>query len=202
MEKNLSKVFENQNIVQENNFDSIKITLASPEKIKSWSYGEIKKPETINYRTFRPEKDGLFCSRIFGPVKDYECHCGKYKGIRYRGIICDRCGVEVTRKKVRRERMGHITLAVPIVHIWYLRSIPSKLSYLAGRSTKELERVIYYEMYMVLDPADSGLKPFDLIEEEDYLDYEQKFGFSAVSEERRDNDDYFYAAMGAGCAVI
>lgn len=169
--------------IQSNNLDtsksysSITIGLASPESILARSYGEILKPETINYRSYKPEKDGLFCEKIFGPVKDYECHCGKYKGIRYRGIICDRCGVEVTRKKVRRERMGHITLAVPIVHIWYLRSIPSKLSYLAGRSTKELERVIYYEMYMVLDPADSGLKPFDLIEEEDYLDYEQKFGF-------------------------
>ena len=166
MEKNLTKNFVNQNVINENNFDSIKITLASPEKIKSWSYGEIKKPETINYRTFRPEKDGLFCSRIFGPVKDYECLCGKYKRMKFRGIICEKCGVEVTKSNVRRERMGHITLAVPIVHIWYLRSIPSKLSYLAGRSTKELERVIYYEMYMVLEPSDSGLKPFDLIEEE------------------------------------
>ena len=125
-------------------YSSITIGLSSPEKILQRSFGEVLKPETINYRSYKPEKDGLFCEKIFGPVKDYECHCGKYKGIRYRGIICDRCGVEVTRKKVRRERMGHITLAVPIVHIWYLRSIPSKLSYLAGTSTKELERVIYY----------------------------------------------------------
>ena len=124
-------------------YNSITIGLASPEKILQRSYGEVLKPETINYRSYKPEKDGLFCEKIFGPVKDYECHCGKYKGIRYRGIICDRCGVEVTRKKVRRERMGHITLAVPIVHIWYLRSIPSKLSYLTGKSTKDLERVIY-----------------------------------------------------------
>ena len=188
--------------IQSNNLDtsksysSITIGLASPEAILAKSYGEILKPETINYRSYKPEKDGLFCEKIFGPVKDYECHCGKYKGIRYRGIICDRCGVEVTRKKVRRERMGHITLAVPIVHIWYLRSIPSKLSYLAGKSTKELERVIYYEMYMVLEPADSGFNPFDLIEEDEYLELEQKYGFSAVDEERRDNEDYFYAAMG------
>ena len=113
-------------------YNAITIGLSSPEKILQRSYGEVLKPETINYRSYKPEKDGLFCEKIFGPVKDYECHCGKYKGIRYRGIICDRCGVEVTRKKVRRERMGHITLAVPVVHIWYLRSIPSKLSYLAG----------------------------------------------------------------------
>ncbi|HIA80024.1 MAG TPA: DNA-directed RNA polymerase subunit beta', partial [Candidatus Marinimicrobia bacterium] len=160
------------------------------------SYGEILKPETINYRSYKPEKDGLFCEKIFGPVKDYECHCGKYKGIRYRGIICDRCGVEVTRKKVRRERMGHITLAVPVVHIWYLRSIPSKLSYLAGKSTKELERVIYYEMYMVLEPVQSGLGKFDLIDEDEYLELEKQFGYIAVTEEERDNEDYFYAAMG------
>ena len=177
-------------------YKSITIGLASPESVLARSYGEILKPETINYRSYKPEKDGLFCEKIFGPVKDYECHCGKYKGIRYRGIICDRCGVEVTRKKVRRERMGHITLAVPIVHIWYLRSIPSKLSYLAGKSTKELERVIYYEMYMVLDPVDSGLKRFDLIEEDEYLELEEQYGYAAVSEEKRENDEYFYAAMG------
>ena len=177
-------------------YKSITIGLASPESVLARSYGEILKPETINYRSYKPEKDGLFCEKIFGPVKDYECHCGKYKGIRYRGIICDRCGVEVTRKKVRRERMGHITLAVPIVHIWYLRSIPSKLSYLAGKSTKELERVIYYEMYMVLDPDDSGLKRFDLIEEDEYLELEEQYGYAAVSEEKRENDEYFYAAMG------
>ena len=158
-------------------YNSITIGLASPEKILQRSYGEVLKPETINYRSYKPEKDGLFCEKIFGPVKDYECHCGKYKGIRYRGIICDRCGVEVTRKKVRRERMGHITLAVPIVHIWYLRSIPSKLSYLAGKSTKELERVIYYEMFMVIEPGESGLDKFELIEEDEYIKYEDQFGY-------------------------
>ena len=177
-------------------YSSITIGLSSPEKILQRSFGEVLKPETINYRSYKPEKDGLFCEKIFGPVKDYECHCGKYKGIRYRGIICDRCGVEVTRKKVRRERMGHITLAVPIVHIWYLRSIPSKLSYLAGKSTKELERVIYYEMFMVIEPGDSGLEKFELIEEEEYLDLEEQFGYMAVTDEDRDNDNYFYATMG------
>jgi len=177
-------------------YNSITIGLSSPEKILQRSYGEVLKPETINYRSYKPEKDGLFCEKIFGPVKDYECHCGKYKGIRYRGIICDRCGVEVTRKKVRRERMGHITLAVPVVHIWYLRSIPSKLSYLAGKSTKELERVIYYEMFMVIEPGASGLERFELLEEDDYLDIEEQFGYNAVSEDDRDNDNYFYAIMG------
>ena len=177
-------------------YNSITIGLASPESILARSYGEVLKPETINYRSYKPEKDGLFCEKIFGPVKDYECHCGKYKGIRYRGIICDRCGVEVTRKKVRRERMGHITLAVPVVHIWYLRSIPSKISYLAGKSTKDLERVIYYEMFMIIEPGASGLEPFELIEEEEYLDIEEQFGYMAVSEEDRDNENYFYATMG------
>ena len=177
-------------------YSSITIGLASPEKILQRSYGEVLKPETINYRSYKPEKDGLFCEKIFGPVKDYECHCGKYKGIRYRGIICDRCGVEVTRKKVRRERMGHITLAVPVVHIWYLRSIPSKLSYLAGKSTKELERVIYYETFMVIEPGDSGLERFELIEEDEYFNYEEQFGYMAVSDEDRDNENYFYAIMG------
>jgi DNA-directed RNA polymerase subunit beta' len=177
-------------------FNSITIGLASPETILARSYGEVLKPETINYRSYKPEKDGLFCEKIFGPVKDYECHCGKYKGIRYRGIICDRCGVEVTRKKVRRERMGHITLAVPVVHIWYLKSIPSKLSYLVGLSTKDLERIIYYETFVVIEPGKSGLQPLDLIDEEEYLKVEREFGFYAVSDEERDNEEYFYAAMG------
>ena len=176
-------------------YNSITIGFASPEKIQR-SYGEVLKPETINYRSYKPEKDGLFCEKIFGPVKDYECHCGKYKGIRYRGIICDRCGVEVTRKKVRRERMGHITLAVPIVHIWYLRSIPSKLSYLTGKSTKDLERVIYYEMFLIIEPGNSGLEKFSLIDEDEYLENEEQFGYLAVSEEDRDNENYFYASMG------
>lgn len=177
-------------------YESITIGLASPEMILARSYGEILKPETINYRSYKPEKDGLFCEKIFGPVKDYECHCGKYKGIRYRGIICDRCGVEVTRKKVRRERMGHITLAVPIIHIWYLRSIPSKLAYLTGLKTKQLERIIYYETFVVVEPGKSGREMMELLDEDEYFELEREFGFYAVSEEERDNDDYFYATMG------
>ena len=177
-------------------YESITIGLSSPEMILARSYGEILKPETINYRSYKPEKDGLFCEKIFGPVKDYECHCGKYKGIRYRGIICDRCGVEVTRKKVRRERMGHITLAVPIIHIWYLRSIPSKLAYLTGLKTKELERIIYYETFVVIEPGKSGRKAMELLDEEEYFELEREFGLYAVSEEERDNEDFFYATMG------
>jgi len=192
---------QSNNLKTSKNYNSITIGLASPEMILQRSYGEVLKPETINYRSYKPEKDGLFCEKIFGPVKDYECHCGKYKGIRYRGIICDRCGVEVTRKKVRRERMGHITLAVPVVHIWYLRSIPSKLSYLAGKSTKDLERVIYYEMFMVIEPAESGQEQFSLLDEDEYLDLEEKYGYMSVSEEDRDNENYFYATMG-GEAMI
>ncbi|MFQ6674286.1 MAG: DNA-directed RNA polymerase subunit beta', partial [Fidelibacterota bacterium] len=164
-------------------FNAVSIGLSSPEEILRRSYGEVLKPETINYRSYKPEKDGLFCEKIFGPVKDYECHCGKYKGIRYRGIICDRCGVEVTRKRVRRERMGHITLAVPVVHIWYLRSVPGKLSHLLGIPTRDLERVIYYESYLVVKSGASKKNPLDLIEEEEYRELETQFGRDAVSEE-------------------
>ena len=177
-------------------YSSITLSLTSPEMILARSYGEIIKPETINYRSYKPEKDGLFCEKIFGPVKDYECHCGKYKGIRYRGIICDRCGVEVTRKKVRRDRMGHITLAVPVIHIWYLKSIPSKISYLLGLSTKELERVIYYENYLLINPGNSGHQPLEILNEEEFNELEENFGYYAVSEEERDEEDHFYAAMG------
>ncbi|MCZ6704814.1 MAG: DNA-directed RNA polymerase subunit beta', partial [Bacteroidetes bacterium] len=138
------------------NFTQITISLASPESILERSYGEVLKPETINYRSFKPEKDGLFCEKIFGPVKDWECHCGKYKRIRYKGIICDRCGVEITMKSVRRERMGHIQLATPVVHIWYFRSLPSKIGYILGMSVKDLERVIYYESYVVVSPGKTG----------------------------------------------
>ncbi|UCH64261.1 MAG: DNA-directed RNA polymerase subunit beta' [Fidelibacterota bacterium] len=168
----------------------------SPEMILNQSYGEVLKPETINYRSYKPEKDGLFCERIFGPVKDWECHCGKYKRIRYRGIICDRCGVEVTRKRVRRERMGHITLAVPVAHIWYLKSIPSKLSYLLGYSTKELEQVIYYEKYVVLHAGLSGKEYGDLVDENEYLALDTEFGPESVSEEEREIGNYFQAVMG------
>ena len=155
------------------NFTKISIGLASPEEILENSSGEVLKPETINYRTYKPERDGLFCERIFGPVKDYECHCGKYKRIRYKGIVCDRCGVEVTEKKVRRERMGHIQLVVPVAHIWYFRSLPNKIGYLLGLPTKKLDSVIYYERYVVIQPgvkAEDGVNVYDLLSEEEYLD--------------------------------
>src|SRR5881296_4132807 len=132
-----------------NNFDAVKIGLASPEQIRAWSHGEVKKPETINYRTLKPERDGLFCERIFGPQKDWECHCGKYKRIRFKGIICDRCGVEVTRAKVRRERMGHIELAAPVCHIWYLKGVPSPLSLILDISPRPLEKVLYFASYVI-----------------------------------------------------
>jgi DNA-directed RNA polymerase subunit beta' len=154
-------------------FDTFTIRLASPETIRNWSYGEVLKPETINYRTFKPEKGGLFCERIFGPVKDYECNCGKYRHIRYKGIVCDRCGVEVTHSKVRRERMGHIELAVPIAHIWYFKSVPSRLRYFLEVSVADLERLLYYESYVVIDPGTSGLKKMDIISDEEYLELEQ-----------------------------
>ena len=186
MEKNLTKSFENQNISQENNFDSIKITLASPEKIKSWSYGEIKKPETINYRTFRPEKDGLFCSRIFGPVKDYECLCGKYKRMKFRGIICEKCGVEVTKSNVRRERMGHIDLACPVAHIWFLKSLPSRISLAIDMKLKEVEKVLYFESFIVIEPGLTTLKKGQLISEEALLKAQEEFG-----------EDSFTAGIGA-----
>ena len=154
------------------NFTKISIGLASPEEILENSSGEVLKPETINYRTYKPERDGLFCERIFGPVKDYECHCGKYKRIRYKGIVCDRCGVEVTEKKVRRERMGHIQLVVPVAHIWYFRSLPNKIGYLLGLPTKKLDSIIYYERYVVIQPgikAEDGVSKYDLLSEEEYL---------------------------------
>ena len=183
-----------------NNFNSISLGLMSPEEILDRSRGECLKPETINYRSYKPEKDGLFCEKIFGPTKDWECHCGKYKRIRYRGIVCDRCGVEVTRKTVRRERIGHITLAVPVVHIWFLRSIPSKISYLLGYTTKQLESIAYYENFVVLNPGASDKNYGELISEDEYLDLEEEFGYDTVSIEDQDEDNYFYADMG-GMAV-
>nr|MBP8960472.1 DNA-directed RNA polymerase subunit beta' [Bacteroidales bacterium] len=155
------------------NYSRISIGLASPEEILDRSSGEVLKPETINYRTYKPERDGLFCERIFGPVKDYECHCGKYKRIRYKGIVCDRCGVEVTEKKVRRERMGHITLVVPVAHIWYFRCLPNKIGYLLGLSSKKLDSIIYYEKYVVINPgikAADGINYLDFLSEEEYLE--------------------------------
>src|SRR6266550_7836453 len=153
-------------------FSQITIGLTSPDSILERSYGEVLKPETINYRTYKPERDGLFCERIFGPVKDYECHCGKYKRIRYKGIVCDRCGVEVTEKKVRRERMGHINLVVPVAHIWYFRSLPNKIGYLLGLATKKLDMIIYYERYVVIQAgikAADNVKYLDFLSEEEYL---------------------------------
>ena len=158
-------------MIEINNFDSIQISIASPEKIREWSHGEVTKPETINYRTQKPERDGLFCERIFGPTKDWECYCGKYKRVRHKGIICERCGVEVTDSKVRRHRMGHIKLAAPVSHIWFLKGIPSYLGLLLDMTLKDLEQVIYFNSYVVVDPADSEFKKFQLLSEEEYEDY-------------------------------
>ena len=162
----------NQEVDQPINFDSIKIGLASPDKIREWSHGEVKKPETINYRTLKPEKDGLFCERIFGPSKDWECHCGKYKKVRYKGVICDRCGVEVTKANVRRERMGHIELAAPVSHIWYFKGIPSRMGLLLDKSPRELEKVLYFAAYIVLDPGETDLKYKDVLSEKEYREAE------------------------------
>jgi DNA-directed RNA polymerase subunit beta' len=176
MKKELTDLFKNSEIAEAQNFSSIKITLASPEKIKSWTYGEIKKPETINYRTFRPEKDGLFCARIFGPIKDYECLCGKYKRMKFRGIICEKCGVEVTKSNVRRERMGHINLATPVAHIWFLKSLPSRISLAVDMKLKEVERVLYFENFIVTEPGLTGLKKNQLLNEEELAKYQDEFG--------------------------
>ena len=159
-------------------FDQVKISVASPEKIKSWSWGEVTKPETINYRTFKPEKDGLFCAKIFGPINDYECLCGKYKRMKYRGIICERCGVEVTRSKVRRERMGHIQLAAPVAHIWFFKSAPSRIGLILDLSIKDLEKVLYFEFYIVTDPGESPLRYKQLLNEEEYKEAQEKYGDS------------------------
>ncbi len=161
-----------------NNFDSMRIGIASPEKIREWSYGEVKKPETINYRTLKPERDGLFCERIFGPTRDWECHCGKYKRIRYKGVICDRCGVEVTRAKVRRERMGHIELAAPVSHIWYFKGIPSRMGLILDVSPRSLEKVLYFASYIVLDAGDTPLMKKQLLTENEYREYNAKYGNS------------------------
>ncbi|MDD1777048.1 MAG: DNA-directed RNA polymerase subunit beta', partial [Candidatus Helarchaeota archaeon] len=184
---------------QKSNFTNISIGLASPEEILERSSGEVLKPETINYRTYKPERDGLFCERIFGPVKDYECHCGKYKRIRYKGIVCDRCGVEVTEKKVRRERMGHINLVVPVAHIWYFRSIPNKIGYLLGIPSKKLDAIIYYERYIVVNAgikAADGVKALDFLTEEEYIDL-----LETLPKENQYLDDKdpnkFLAKMGA-----
>ena len=159
-----------------NNFDSMRIGLASPEQIASWSHGEVKKPETINYRTLKPERDGLFCEKIFGPTRDWECHCGKYKRIRHKGVVCDRCGVEVTKSKVRRDRMGHIDLAAPVSHIWYFKGIPSRMGLILDISPRSLEKVLYFAAYIVLDPKDTPLMRRQLLTEKEYRDYYEKYG--------------------------
>src|SRR5450432_1856327 len=166
-------------------FDAIKIGLASPDMIRSWSYGEVKKPETINYRTFKPERDGLFCAKIFGPIKDYECLCGKYKRLKHRGVICEKCGVEVTQTKVRRERMGHIDLAAPCAHIWFLKSLPSRLGLVLDMTLRDIERVLYFEAYVVVDPGMTPLKKFSIMTEDDFDAKRTEFG------------DEFIALMGA-----
>src|SRR5438067_9832919 len=167
-------------------FDQIRISIASPERIRSWSYGEIKKPETINYRTFKPERDGLFCARIFGPIKDYECLCGKYKRMKYRGIICEKCGVEVTLSKVRRDRMGHIELASPVAHIWFLKSLPSRIGLLLDMTLKDLERILYFENFVVIEPGLTPLKLHQLLNEDELLKAQEDYG-----------DDQFTASIGA-----
>ncbi|WP_274365231.1 DNA-directed RNA polymerase subunit beta' [Paenibacillus thermotolerans] len=172
-------------MIDVNNFEYMKIGLASPDKIRSWSRGEVKKPETINYRTLKPEKEGLFCEKIFGPTKDWECHCGKYKRVRYKGVVCDRCGVEVTRQKVRRERMGHIELAAPVSHIWYFKGIPSRMGLALDMSPRSLEEIIYFASYVVTDPGDTPLEKKQLLSEKEYRSYREKYGYA------------FQAGMGA-----
>ena len=169
-----------------NEYSSVKISLASPDEIRSWSYGEVKKPETINYRTYRAEKDGLFCERIFGPERNWECFCGKYKGIKHKGIICDRCGVKITHSRVRRKRMGHINLAAPVVHIWFFKAMPSRLGNLLGMKTTSLERIIYFQDYVVIDPGSTPLKEYQILGEDEYKANKDKYG-----------EQSFKAAMGA-----
>ena len=168
-------------VIKAETFDQIQIGIASPDKIRSWSFGEIKKPETINYRTFKPERDGLFCARIFGPIKDYECLCGKYKRMKYKGIVCEKCGVEVTVSKVRRERMGHIELAAPVAHIWFLKSLPSRIGLLLDMQLKQLERVLYFEAYIVIEPGITPLEKYQLMTEDELLDAQDEYGEDAFS---------------------
>ena len=170
---------------QSSDFDRIRIGLASPEEIRSWSFGEVKKPETINYRTFKPERDGLFCAKIFDPVKDYECLCGKYKRLKHRGVICEKCGVEVALAKVRRDRMGHIELASPVAHIWFLKSLPSRIGLLLDMTLRDIERILYFESYVVVDPGLTTLERGQLLNDEQYFEAMEEFG------------DDFVAKMGA-----
>jgi len=181
--KDLLKILKQQGTMDD--FDAIRIGLASPQKIRSWSYGEVKKPETINYRTFKPERDGLFCAKIFGPVKDYECLCGKYKRLKHRGVICEKCGIEVTLAKVRRERMGHIELASPVAHIWFLKSLPSRMGLLLDMTLRDIERILYFEAFVVIEPGMTNLERGQLLNDEQYLETIEEFG------------DEFDARMGA-----
>ena len=181
-EHNLREIFGEERAV---GFDQVGITVASPDSIRSWSKGEVKNPETINYRTFKPEKGGLFCERIFGPTRDWECSCGKYKRIKHKGVICDRCGVEVTLSRVRRERMGHIELAVPVSHIWFYKCMPSRLGLMLDMSARQLERVIYYEDYVVIDPGQTPLQKTQLLNEAEYREAQDQYG------------ENFRAGMGA-----
>ena len=181
--KDLVNFLRNQSNADE--FDAIRIGLASPDMIRSWSYGEVKKPETINYRTFKPERDGLFCARIFGPIKDFECLCGKYKRLKHRGVICEKCGVEVTQSKVRRERMGHIDLASPVAHIWFLKSLPSRIGLMLDMTLRDIERILYYESFVVTEPGMTTLEVGQLLNDEQYYEAIEEFG------------DEFEAKMGA-----
>ena len=171
-------------------FSAIRISLASPEKIREWSHGEVKKPETINYRTFKPERDGLFCAKIFGPIKDFECNCGKYKRMKHRGIVCEKCGVEVIQSKVRRERMGHIELASPVAHIWFLKSLPSRIATILDMPMKDIEAVIYFEKYIVTDPGETDLQKLEVLSEAKYR------------EKREQSGEGFKAGMGAEAVQI
>ncbi len=180
--KDLLKLF---NQGEQEDFNAIKAGLASPQQIRSWSFGEVKKPETINYRTFKPERDGLFCAKIFGPIKDYECICGKYKRMKHRGVVCEKCGVEVTLAKVRRERMGHIELAAPVAHIWFLKSLPSRIALLLDMTLRELERILYFESFVVTDPGMTDLESCQILDEEEYYEALENYG------------EEFRAGMGA-----
>ena len=181
--KDLLGFFKQQNDTDD--FDAIRVGLASPEMIRSWSFGEVKKPETINYRTFKPERDGLFCAKTFGPIKDYECLCGKYKRLKHRGVVCEKCGVEVTLTKVRRERMGHIELACPVAHIWFLKSLPSRIGLLLDMTLRDIERILYFEAFVVIDPGFTDLEKCQLLSDESYYDAIEQYG------------DEFVAKMGA-----
>src|SRR5512135_2206630 len=186
-------------VQQAEEFDAIKIGLASPERIRAWSHGEIKKPETINYRTFKPERDGLFCARIFGPIKDYECLCGKYKRMKFRGITCEKCGVEVTLTKVRRERMGHIELASPVAHIWFLKSLPSRIATILDMPMKDVEAVIYFEKYIVLDPWETDTQLQEVLSEAKYREKIEEYRelFKGDKEKQELLRERFRVGMGA-----